>query len=331
VTVSLGAPAAAPVVLPQQRASLDALRTVLPGLLAEPHEQAYAAHATPWNVAVPMAPAAVVAVRTAQDVATTVRFARSAGLTVGVQATGHGAVASLAGHLLVSTKGLDEVTVHPEGWARIGAGVPWSRVIEAAAPHGLAPLNGSSSGVGVVGYLTGGGVGPMARTHGLACDKVRAFEVVTGDGVLRRVTPTEHADLFFALRGGKGAVGIVTAVETDLVPVAEFYGGALFFDGADAPSSTGGATARSSSSSRAPSAGSPVHSNRTLTVRRPAIGGAGAAAAAGAGRRCSSWRRPAAARSTRGRRAAPARRPRRRRTRRRRAPAAPRTGRRRSR
>jgi hypothetical protein len=108
-------------------------------------------------------------------------------------------------------------------------------VIEAAAPHGLAPLNGSSSDVGVVGYTTGGGVGPMARTFGLASDHVRAFEVVTGDGVLRRVTASQHPELFFALRGGKGAAGIVTAVEFDLLPLPTFYGGALYFDGADIP------------------------------------------------------------------------------------------------
>ena len=74
----------------------------------------------------------------------------------------------------------------------------------------------------------------MARTYGLAADRVRAFEVVTGDGVFRRVTPTEHPDLFFALRGGKGAAGIVTAVEFDLVHLPTFYGGAVYFDGADA-------------------------------------------------------------------------------------------------
>jgi hypothetical protein len=74
----------------------------------------------------------------------------------------------------------------------------------------------------------------MARTFGLASDRVRAFEVVTGDGVLRRVTPTEHPELFFALRGGKGAAGIVTAVEFDLVHLPTFYGGAVFFDGSDA-------------------------------------------------------------------------------------------------
>jgi hypothetical protein len=206
----------------------------LTGSLMTPADQDYAATVSPWNLAIEMRPAAVVAARTSQDVAETIRFARRHGCSVGVQATGHGAESSFAGHILVATKGLDEVTVHPEGWARVGAGVKWLRVIEEAAPHGLAPLNGSTSDVGVVGYTTGGGVGPFTRTFGLASDRVRAFDVVTGDGVIRRVTPHQHADLFFALRGGKGATAIVTAVEFDLVRLPEFYGGAVYFDGSDA-------------------------------------------------------------------------------------------------
>ena len=202
-----------PTAVPPQRVALDALRAVVSGVVAEPHEDAYAEHATPWNLAVAMSPAAVVAVRTAEDVVATVRFASDHGLTVGVHSD------------LVQRPGRDEQV----------AGVKWGRVVEAAAPHGLAPLNGSTGDVGVVGYLTGGGVGPMVRTYGCASDTVRAFEVVTGDGALRRVTPTEHPDLFFALRGGKGVGGIVTAVEIDLLPVPQFYGGALYFDGADAP------------------------------------------------------------------------------------------------
>ena len=67
----------------------------------------------------------------------------------------------------------------------------------------------------------------MARTYGISADRVRAIEVVTGDGEFRRVTPDEHPDLFFALRGGKGAAGIVTAIEIDLVELPTFYGGAL--------------------------------------------------------------------------------------------------------
>ena len=216
------------------RTPFEELRRRLTGTLHTPDDPEYAVRASAWNLAVEMAPAAVVAVATAEDVATTIRFAGEHGLTVGVQATGHGAESSLAGHLLVVTSGLDELVVHPEGWARAGAGVKWLRVIEAASPHGLAPLNGSSSDVGVVGFTTGGGVGPMSRMHGIAADKVRAFDVVTGDGVARRVTPTEHPDLFFALRGGKGATAIVTAVEFDLVEQASFYGGAVYFDAADA-------------------------------------------------------------------------------------------------
>ena len=161
-------------------------------------------------------------------------FAAGNGLRVTPQATGHGPMAELITELLVTTKGLDEVVVHPEGWARVGAGVKWLRVVEAAAPYGLAPLSGSITDVGIVGYTTGGGLGPMARTYGLAIDKVRAIEVVTGDGVLRRVTPTEHPELFFALRGGKGMLGIVTAIEFDLVHQPMFYGGSMWFDGADA-------------------------------------------------------------------------------------------------
>ncbi|MGB8650701.1 MAG: FAD-binding protein [Mycobacteriales bacterium] len=221
--------------VPAQRgaSAYEALRAAVKGHVSVPSRTSYDELVAAWNLAVPMAPDVVVVPKDAEDVAATVQVAAARGLQVGVQATGHGAVSSLAGQVLVNTKHLDEVTIHPEGWARVGAGVKWGRVIEAAAPYGFAPLNGSSGDVGVVGYTTGGGVGPMARTFGLAADRVRAFEVVTGDGALRRVTPTEHPDLFFGLRGGKGALGIVTAVEFDLIPMTSFYGGALYFDGSD--------------------------------------------------------------------------------------------------
>ena len=204
------------------------------GSVARPGDAEYDTLVSPWNVAVPVRPAAVVAARTAQDVVEAVRFASRYGMHITPQATGHGPMADLVTELLVVTKGLDECVIHPEGWARVGAGVKWLRVVEAAAPYGLAPLSGSITDVGIVGYTTGGGLGPMARTYGLAIDMVRAIEVVTGDGVLRRVTPTEHPELFFALRGAKGMLGIVTAIEFDLVHQPTFYGGSLWFDGRDA-------------------------------------------------------------------------------------------------
>jgi FAD/FMN-containing dehydrogenase len=111
----------------------------------------------------------------------------------------------------------------------------WSHLVPYVAPYGLAGVSGSITDVGIVGYTTGGGVGPMARTHGINADKVRAIEVVTGDGEFRRVTPESNADLFFALRGGKGAAGIVTALEIDLVEMPAFYGGSCFFAAEDMP------------------------------------------------------------------------------------------------
>jgi FAD/FMN-containing dehydrogenase len=204
--------------------------------IAFPGDPGYAL-ATPWNVAIPMTPAAVVAVTSAQDVAATVRFANEQGLRIAVQRTGHGALPLEADDvLLIHTARLDELTIDPiAGRARVGAGILWAQLLEAAAPHGLAPLVGSAPGVSVVGLLTGGGIGPLVRTYGLSADSVLAFDVVTGDGQLRRATPTENPDLFWGLRGGKATLGIVTAVELELPRLASLEGGALYFDGADAP------------------------------------------------------------------------------------------------
>ncbi|MDM7854495.1 FAD-binding oxidoreductase [Cellulomonas alba] len=188
-----------------------------------------------FNLTRPVMPLAVVEARDARDVATTLRLAGAFGIRVGVQSTGHGAGESMAGTILVSTAALTELEVHPAGrWARVGAGVKWEAVLEAAAPHGLGGLCGSSPDVGVVGFLTGGGLGPLARTYGLSADSVRSFDVVTGDGELRRASAVENPDLFWGLRGGKGTLGIVTAVEIDLVEQPTVYGGQVWFDLADA-------------------------------------------------------------------------------------------------
>jgi FAD/FMN-containing dehydrogenase len=214
--------------------ALETLAGTLP-VVHLPGSDDYDAAVTPWNLAAAPRPLAVVVAQSAHDVEATIRLANEHGLRVAVQATGHGAAASMTDAILVTTSQLRGLDLHPdEGWVRAEAGVTWDQVLEAGAPHGLAGLCGSAPGVGVVGYTTGGGVGPLVRTHGLAADRVRAFEVVTGDGILRRVTPTEHPELFFGLRGGKGSLGIVTAVEFDLVHQPTFYGGSLWFDGADA-------------------------------------------------------------------------------------------------
>ncbi|MGN7797623.1 FAD-binding oxidoreductase [Leifsonia sp. 22587] len=216
---------------PVRDLDLGLLSAALQGQLFLPGTPGYAERVTGWNVAVRRTPAAIVDVATAGDVSAVVRFAGINGLRVAVGATGHGAFSLDEPHLLINTTLLEECVVYPDGWARVGAGVRWQRVLDAAAPHGLAPLAGSAPNVGVVGYTTGGGYGPLARTLGVASDRVRAIEVVTGDGQARRVTAEDESGLFWALRGGKGALGIVTAIEFDLVRIPSIYAGALYYGG----------------------------------------------------------------------------------------------------
>ncbi|WP_242425032.1 FAD-binding oxidoreductase, partial [Frankia sp. EI5c] len=221
---------------PGRQLPLADLAAAISGEVLLPGSDAYAQAATPWNVAVVSAPVAVVAVAEAADVVAAVRFADVHDLDIEVRATGHGAVAQ-GGRptLLIRTDRLAEIVINPvTRQARVGAGVRWQQVLDAAAPHGFGALAGSAPHVGVVGYLTGGGVSPVGRTFGYGSDLVTAIEVVTADGELRRATATENSSLFWALRGGKGALGVVTAVEFELLDVSHFYGGCLYFDGADA-------------------------------------------------------------------------------------------------
>jgi FAD/FMN-containing dehydrogenase len=170
-------------------------------------------------------PALIVVATSAADVVAAVRTARRTGRRIAVQATGHGVGAVDEEALLIDTAALDEVTVDPIGrTARIGAGARWGAVVAAAAEHGLAPLSGSSPDVGVAGYLVHGGIPLLGRRHGYAAEHVRAFELVTADGEQRRVT---DGDLFWALRGGGGSFGVVTAVEIELLPLTTVFGGAL--------------------------------------------------------------------------------------------------------
>lgn len=208
------------------------LAAAVAGPVLTPDHPDYAAEVAGFNLAVTASPAVVVGATGAPDIAAAVAWAADAGLPVTVQATGHGLTGDLAGTLLISTRRLTSVTVDPvAATATVGAGARWRAVIDAAAPHGLAPLNGSSSSVGAVGYTLGGGLGPLARRFGLAADRVRSLTLVTGDGEIRRIDADHDPDLFWAIRGGKVGFGIVVDMTIDLVPVRRLVGGGLFFPG----------------------------------------------------------------------------------------------------
>ena len=168
-----------------------------------------------------------------------VRAATASGLRVAPQATGHAAGAladtDLSDVVLLSLGGLRGATVDPVSrTARVLGGSQWNDVLAVAAAHGLTAMHGSSGDVSVVGYLLSGGLSFYGRTHGLAVDSVRAVQLVTADGAIVRASADETPDLFWALRGGSGAFGVVVSIEIDLLPYPDVFAGMLLWDASHA-------------------------------------------------------------------------------------------------
>ncbi|MFI6037306.1 FAD-binding oxidoreductase [Streptomyces sp. NPDC051315] len=204
------------------------------GRTLHPGDDGFEEATSGWLLTVEHRPAAVVVAAGADDVADAVRFAAAANRPIAVESTGHGRSVAADGAVFIATGGLRELSVDPQAaTARIGAGLRWGEVLAAAARHGLAPLCGSSSEAGVMGYLTGGGLPLTCRTYGFAADHVRSLELVTADGRIRTVSPAQEPDLFWAVRGGKSNFGVVTAAEIDLVPLRSVFAGELYYPGED--------------------------------------------------------------------------------------------------
>ena len=201
-------------------------------LIVLPHDRHWDEARLAWNLAVDQQPAAVALPESARDVGAIVRWARERGLRVAPQGTGHNAhpLGSLAHTVLLKTERMRGVAIDARAQcARVEAGVLWAEVTEAAAQHGLAALAGSSPDVGVVGYTLGGGVSWLSRRYGLAANSVTAIELVNAEGELVRADADQNADLFWALRGGGGSFGVVTALEFALYPITDVHAGVLFF------------------------------------------------------------------------------------------------------
>ncbi|WP_166876541.1 FAD-binding oxidoreductase [Salinibacterium sp. ZJ450] len=207
------------------------LRARISSPVFTPSDPGFPDETTGFNLAVTHQPDAVVVAENESDIAQTVRFARENGMPVRVQATGHGATEPYTDGVLVITRKLDRVSIDAqERTATFGAGVRWAAVLAAAAEHHLAPITGSSPQVGAVGFLLGGGLGPLARSHGFGSDYLRELRLVTGLGEIVVANYTEHPDLFWALRGGKGGLGIVTQATIELIEADTLYAGSLVFD-----------------------------------------------------------------------------------------------------
>lgn len=216
----------------------SALSSALAARLAEsgashvltPDNAAFATELTGFNLAVAHAPAVAVVAESVRDVRAAVTVARDFDIPLHVIGHGHGFPTGVQGGIAVTTRRLAHVSVDAQTrTATVAAGSTWQDVLDAAAPHGLAPLCGSAPHVGVMGYLLGGGLGPVARTFGFAADHVRELEVVTGQGEVVVATAASHPELFWALRGGKTGFGVLTRAVIDLMPVPTFHGGGVFY------------------------------------------------------------------------------------------------------
>lgn len=214
--------------------AVASLRRTVAGRVAYPTDPVYDGLVTGHNTAVEHRPTVVVEAVTEADVVATVAVARQHRLPLHVQATGHGATTSRSGGILLLTGRLTGVRLDPEaGTATVGAGVVWGDLLAVADAHGLAPVPTSGAGIGVVGSLLGGGVGPLARRQGLCSDHVVGLRVVTVDGRIHDVPATD--ELAWALLGGRAGIGVVTSVTVRLAGTPVVSGGARLVRGAAAP------------------------------------------------------------------------------------------------
>lgn len=199
-----------------------ALQRSLSGRLLLPSDAAYATARLPWNTIYDsVAPLAVVQPRTTADVQTTITFCRDTGIKPTARSGGHSFQGFSTGTgLLIDMSAMNRVTLNrSRSRARIGAGALLIDIYRELFNQGRMAINGGTCPlVGISGLTQGGGVGPFSREHGLTLDRLVGANIVTADGKARRVSNTENADLFWALRGGGGGnFGVVTSF--DFVPV----------------------------------------------------------------------------------------------------------------
>ena len=213
--------------------TVQGLRDQVRGQTITPDDADYDDARRVYNAMIDRRPSVVVRAAGTDDVAAAVNYARDNGLAVAVRGGSHSVPGFGTGDdaVVIDLNGMQRVEVDAaRRTARAEGGATWGAFNDATHVHGLATTGGIISTTGVGGLTLGGGIGYLARGHGLSCDNLRAAEVVTADGKIVAATPHDNADLFWALRGGGGNFGVVTAFEFDLHPVAEIYGGPMFFE-----------------------------------------------------------------------------------------------------
>lgn len=215
---------------------VDELRARVAGVVCVPGDPEYARLASPWNMTARQEPAVAIAPTGADDIAQVLFIAGAEGLRVAVQTTGHAAAGQMgADTLLINTRALNTIRVEAaEHMAEVGAGVTWGPLAQRAAADGLGGLAGTASGVGIAGYTFLGGVGWLARPHGLASAALVGVDYVDAGGRIARADERADPEALWAFRGG-GGVGIATSLWFRLFPHGRLYAGARFWPVEDTP------------------------------------------------------------------------------------------------
>ena len=218
--------------------TVQGLREQVRGETITPDDTDYDEARRVYNAMIDRRPNLIVRAAGTDDVVAAVNYARENGLAVAIRGGSHSVpgFGTADDAVVIDLKGMQQVEVDPaRRTARAQGGATWGAFNDATYAHGLATTGGIVSTTGVGGLTLGGGIGYLSRGFGLSSDNLRAAEVVTADGKIVAATEHENADLFWALRGGGGNFGVVTAFEYDVHPVSEIYGGPLFFELSDAP------------------------------------------------------------------------------------------------
>jgi FAD/FMN-containing dehydrogenase len=204
---------------PVRNRRFQALSARLSGELVTPEQPAYDSLRRIWNGMIDKWPAAIARCANADDVAEAIRFATEAELPFSVRGGGH----NVAGTSLVDDGLVIDLSpmraVHVDGAGRtvhVQGGATWADVDRVTAPLGLATPGGVVSETGVAGLALSGGVSHQRRRDGMTVDNLVSAEVVLADGRRVRASADEHADLYWALRGGGGNFGVVTSFELRL-------------------------------------------------------------------------------------------------------------------
>ena len=215
-----------------KEAALAELRTALRGSVLTPNDIGYDAARQIFNAMIDCRPALVARCATAADIRACVGFAQAHGLVVSVRSGGHNVSgkAVVDGGLMIDLSLMKGCRIDPvRRTARAEPGLTLAEFDHNCQVFGLATTMGAVSPTGIAGLTLGGGFGWLCSKYGLTCDNLLSVDIVTADGRLRTASPLEHPDLFWAVCGGGGNVGIVTSFEYRLHDVGPVLGGSVVF------------------------------------------------------------------------------------------------------